>query len=120
MSSGYVQLPQDGTGKQVECDVVDGLYRQVVECHPADTFPVSGPLTDAQLRATSIAVTTNGAFGELTSDAWGIPKVSLPHSLFHGLFTFDIPAAQLCDYLTVTVTATTGLCDVVISWGEAV
>ena len=95
MSSGYVQLPQDGTGKQVECDVVDGLYRQVVECHPADTFPVSGPLTDAQLRATSIAVTTNGAFGELTSDAWGIPKVSLPHSLFHGLFTFDIPAAQL-------------------------
>lgn len=44
MSSGYVQLPQDGTGKQVECDVVDGLYRQVVECHPAVFRPLPPPM----------------------------------------------------------------------------
>jgi hypothetical protein len=30
--------------------------------------------------------------GDLITDAWGIQKVSLPYSLFHGLFTFDIPA----------------------------
>ncbi len=28
--------------------------------------------------------------GDLTEDAWGIQKVSLPYSLFHGMFTFDI------------------------------
>jgi hypothetical protein len=30
--------------------------------------------------------------GELTEDAWGIQKVSLPYSLFHSMFTFDIPS----------------------------
>lgn len=39
-------------------------------------------------------VRTNGAFGELSVDAWGVPKVSIPHSIFHGLFTFDIPPSQ--------------------------
>ena len=29
--------------------------------------------------------------GDLTEDAWGVQKMSLPYSLFHGLFTFDIP-----------------------------
>lgn len=46
------------------------VYRQRVETYPA------------------------GSFGDLTADAWGVPKVSLPHSLFHGLFTFDIPSSQ--------------------------
>lgn len=30
--------------------------------------------------------------GGLTTDAWGVQKVSLPKSLVHGMFTFDIPA----------------------------
>ena len=30
-------------------------------------------------------------FGDIVLDAWGIQKTSLPHSLFHGLWTFDIP-----------------------------
>jgi hypothetical protein len=33
-------------------------------------------------------------FGDLTTDAWGSQKVSLPHSLVHGLFTFDVPQTQ--------------------------
>lgn len=35
---------------------------------------------------------TGGTLGEgdLTYDAWGVQKVSLPTSLFHGMFTFDI------------------------------
>lgn len=68
--STFVQLPSDGVGKRVECDIVDGLYRQAVTTYPAQTF------------------------GDITADAWGVPKVSLPYSLFHGLFTFDIPANQ--------------------------
>lgn len=48
------------------------------------------PLTDADLRASSVPVKLGT--GDLTQDAWGIQKMSLPHSLFHGLFTFDIPA----------------------------
>ena len=28
--------------------------------------------------------------GDLITDAWGVQKVSLPFSLFHGMFTFDI------------------------------
>ena len=46
------------------------VYRQRVESYPANSF------------------------GDLTADAWGVPKVSLPFSLFHGLFTFDIPVPQ--------------------------
>lgn len=32
--------------------------------------------------------------GDITQDAWGIQKVSFPHSLLHGLWTFDIPASM--------------------------
>lgn len=32
--------------------------------------------------------------GDLTVDAWGIQKMSLPHSLFHGMWTFDIPSSM--------------------------
>ncbi len=31
------------------------------------------------------------SFGDLTADAWGVPKVSIAHSLAHGMFTFDVP-----------------------------
>lgn len=42
---------------------------------------------------TSITPITGSSLGEgdLTTDAWGIQKVSLPKSLFHGLWTYDIP-----------------------------
>jgi hypothetical protein len=32
--------------------------------------------------------------GDLTLDAWGTPKVTMDTSLFHGLFTFDVPATM--------------------------
>lgn len=32
--------------------------------------------------------------GGLTTDAWGIQKVSLPYSSFHGMWTFDIPESM--------------------------
>lgn len=32
--------------------------------------------------------------GDITTDAWGIQLVSLPKSLVHGLWTFDVPASM--------------------------
>jgi hypothetical protein len=36
--------------------------------------------------------------GDLTADAWGVQKVSLPYSLFHSTFTFDIPQKSFFMY----------------------
>ena len=33
------------------------------------------------------------AKGDLYLDAWGVPKVSIPATLFHGMFTFDVPSS---------------------------
>lgn len=32
--------------------------------------------------------------GDLVSDAWGVQKVSTPFSLFHGMWTYDIPPSM--------------------------
>lgn len=32
-----------------------------------------------------------GGMGDLTLDAWGTQKTSFPASLFHGMFTYDVP-----------------------------
>lgn len=47
----------------------------------------------------SISGSTLGA-GDLVVDAWGVQKVSLPYSLFHGMWTFDIPASMWFMYET--------------------
>lgn len=121
MTDAYIQIVPDSTGKKIDNNLllVDGVivHRQRVEAYPGAAFPVTGtfwqatqpvslssvpshPVTNAGEFAVQVtsapitAVTTNGAFGELTVDAWGIPKVSLPHSLFHGMWTFDVPSAQ--------------------------
>jgi hypothetical protein len=63
----------------------------------ATPVPVSGPLTNTELRATAVPVSLSNqslGVGGLTVDAWGVQKMSLPYSLFHGLWTFDIPASM--------------------------
>jgi len=37
-------------------------------------------------------------YGQLITDAWGAQKVSLPKSLFHGMFTYDIPPTMWLTY----------------------
>jgi len=74
MSDGFVQIAPDSTGKFIDNAVIvrggNEIYRQRVEAYPAN------------------------AFGDLTADAWGVPKVSVTHSVFHGLWTFDVPPSQ--------------------------
>lgn len=60
----------------------------------ATAVSVSGPITDTQLRATAVPISGSLGGGDIIQDAWGIQKVSIPHSLFHGLWTFDIPASM--------------------------
>jgi hypothetical protein len=47
--------------------------------------------------------------GDLIVDAWGTQKVSLPYSLFHGLWTFDIPASMWFMYENGTQVYTSSL-----------
>ena len=37
------------------------------------------------------ALSKSVGFGDLTVDAWGLPKMTMPYSLFHGLWTYNIP-----------------------------
>lgn len=54
--------------------------------------PLPVDITGGTLDAvTSITNPIKLGFGDLTVDAWGTPKVSNGRSLYHGMFTFDIP-----------------------------
>lgn len=98
MSDGYIQIAPDGTGKKVDNTflTVNGeqVYRQRVEVHSGETLPVSGPATNAELRATALPISGSLGEGDITLDAWGVQKMCLPYSLFHGMWTFDIPASM--------------------------
>lgn len=63
---------------------------------------------------------SGGALGEgdLVTDAWGVQKVSLPHSLFHGLFAFDIPDKMWFTYENGTQVYTSS--NIVSTGGAAV
>ncbi len=95
MSDSYIQIAPDSTGKKVDNSLltVNGVdvYRQRVE--------VSGSL----------------GVGGLTTDAWGAQKVSIPRSIYHGMFTFDIPAKMwflyedgVQVYTSTNITSTSG------------
>ncbi len=51
-----------------------------------------GDGTHAERVVADVAGTATGK-GDLTTDAWGVQKVSLPYSLFHGMWSFDIPSS---------------------------
>ncbi len=53
-------------------------------------------LTDSQARGVPIQGKLGS--GDITTDAWGAQKISVPKSLFHGLFTFDIPPSMWFTY----------------------
>jgi hypothetical protein len=64
--------------------------------------------------------------GDLTYDAWGVQKVSLPHSLFHGMFTFDIPEKMWFMYeggtqvyTSTSIVSTSGAAVLTTSAGKA-
>jgi hypothetical protein len=87
-------VPISGT---VDTGLVQSLTNTELRATPVpisgtiDTGLVQG-LTDTELRATALNVKVGT--GDLTIDAWGTPKTSHPHSVFHGLFTFDVPPSQ--------------------------
>lgn len=85
LQSGTTDTPETIASTQNKMHVLGYVWNPDTLAYEV---PVQG-LTDVALRATPVQVKIGT--GDLTIDAWGIPKVSLPRSLFHGLFTFDIP-----------------------------
>lgn len=53
--------------------------------------PLPDSVYEHDVDGKEIAIRTNAAKGDMSVDAWGIPKVSLPKSLFHASFTFFVP-----------------------------
>lgn len=102
MSNAFVQIAPDSTGKKIDNSLltIDGnqVYRQRVEAYQGEPFAVTGSLTDIELRATPISVSGVLGSNDLVTDAWGIQKVSLPYSLFSGMFTFDVPQSKWMMY----------------------
>lgn len=86
MADGFIQMHDDGPGKRVDNTVFQrggfDIYRQRVEA--------------------SIAAGQSLGSGDITLDAWGAQKVSLPRSLFHGMFTFDVPQTKWFMYANGT------------------
>jgi len=84
LQSGTQDTPETIASTQNKLTTVGYLWNP-------DTLAYEVPvqaLTDAELRATPVQ--TQMGSGDLQIDAWGVPKVSLPYSLFHSMFTFDI------------------------------
>ena len=55
----------------------------------ATAVDVLGPLTDTELRAAPVEITNVPT--AYNQDAWGRPKTVLDFSLFHGLWTYNVP-----------------------------
>lgn len=84
----------------------------------SDGIPTEGLFADAEASPIVIDIQTGFAYflsatgevtpivsplqllgkGDLVTDAWGVQKMSLPYSLFHGMWTFDIPQSMWFRY----------------------
>jgi stage V sporulation protein SpoVS len=88
---GSIVRDIDKGGKKTQVVTLD-LGGSGAESLVAGAIPVTGAFYPAT-QPVSVADQTLGV-GDLTADAWGVQKMSLPYSLFHGMWTFDIPASM--------------------------
>ena len=70
-------------------------YSSTIPWVPSDLL-TSDRFNERRLKA-DISESAAG-IGDLTTDAWGVQKVSLPRSIFHGMWTFDIPPSMWFTY----------------------
>ena len=88
---GSIVRDIDKGGKKTQVVTLD-LGGSGAESLVDGAIPVTGAFYPAT-QPVSVADQTLGV-GDLTADAWGVQKMSLPYSLFHGMWTFDIPASM--------------------------
>lgn len=72
-----------GTGVTIATNDIEGIHHVISK----QSFGADGeqvPVSEAS------PLPVKSGSGDLTIDAWGVQKVSIPASLFHGLWTFDI------------------------------
>lgn len=112
-----VRVPELNAGLTIDNTVrPDGSYRQRTEIYAGESIPVTGTFYQTT-QPVSLNSTSLGLYG-LTTDAWGVQKMSLPYSIFHGMWTYDINQNQFFMYEngTQVYTSTT----IVSSGGAAV
>jgi len=111
----------------VRLNQTDGtpVLREGVFVGDPDTFAARAgvtnttPATDAYGLVTRPILSNQSlGVGDLTVDAWGSQKMSLPFSLFSGMFTFDIPQTKWMMYENGTQVYTST--DIVSENGEGV
>jgi hypothetical protein len=88
---GSIVRDIDKGGKKTQVVTLD-LGGSGAESLVAGAIPVTGAFYPAT-QPVSMDGQTLGV-GDITADAWGVQKMSLPYSLFHGMWTFDIPASM--------------------------
>ena len=84
----FIQITPDSYGKRIDNAVFlrdsEQIFRQRVEVYAGETLPVSGPVTDAQLRATPLPISGTVALGAGNYDASGRVRTSNLTTLFDG------------------------------------
>ena len=88
---GSIVRDIDKGGKKTQVVTLD-LGGSGAESLVSGAIPVTGAFYPAT-QPVSMDGQTLGV-GDITTDAWGVQKMSLPYSLFHGMWTFDIPASM--------------------------
>ena len=87
-----LQNQQGALGAWAKSKFIDGLI---------SVFPIVEAPGFTPLDATSKPLGSG-----INTDAWGVQKVSFPYSLFHGMWTFDIPSSMWLRYENQTEVAT--------------
>ena len=100
MDNIFVKPSADVKRVPVATEVVDGvhypIYKPAVSAEGADPVHVSdaNPMPVSLVDVSEAAPLPVALPGGLLSDAWGRSKVALDFSVFHGMFTVDVPASM--------------------------
>ena len=112
-----VQLNPGALGAVISTETVGAQEMERVKIVIGDFGVDGGDVAADNPLPISLTNQTLG-LGDLTADAWGVQKMSLPYSLFHGMWTFDIPASMWFMYENGTQVYTSAV--IVSSGGGAV
>ncbi len=88
-TSVKVDPGERGTAIEIALDKIGSIFYPIYKL----AFGGDGVRTLVSSSDPLPVLTTTGK-GDMINDTWGVPKVSLPISVFHGLWTFNIPSSM--------------------------
>jgi len=96
MANNTILNARQSAGDTIATDeIIDGAGQSVKHQRVKVQYGDEGSATDVS-KANPLPIKAGS--GDLTVDAWGVQKVSSEHSLFSGLFTYDIPPERWLFY----------------------